>query len=74
MLLIETGAFARAGLTWQWPKGGGTTDGLNMTECSLAALPNNTVVLNARDYMGQLAHTVHRATMWSSDEGASTQR
>ena len=74
VLLIETGAFARAGLTWQWPKGGGTADGLNMTECSLAALPNNTVVLNARDYMGQLAHTVHRATMWSSDEGASTQR
>ena len=57
------------GTTWQWPKGGGTADGLNMTECSLAVLPNNTMVLNARDYMGQLWHTVHRATMWSSDEG-----
>jgi hypothetical protein len=40
-----------------------------MTECSLAVLPNNTMVLNARDYMGQLAHTVHRATQWSPDEG-----
>ena len=59
-----------AGVTWQWPKGGGTQDGFNMTECSLAVLPNNTMVLNARDYMGQKTHTVHRATMWSPDEGA----
>ena len=57
------------GVTWQWPQSGGTADNLNMTECSLAALPNNTVVLNSRDYMGQKTHTVHRATMWSSDEG-----
>ena len=57
------------GVTWQWPQSGGTADNLNMTECSLAALPNNTVVLNARDYMGQKTHSVHRATMWSSDEG-----
>ena len=59
------------GATWHWPKGGGTHDGDTMTECSLAALPNNTLVMNARDYIGQLQHTVHRATLWSQDEGES---
>jgi|EP01047_Picozoa_sp_COSAG01_P030297 hypothetical protein len=45
-----------------------------MTECSLAALPNDTLVLNARDYKGQKVHAVHRATMWSSDEGVCPPR
>lgn len=57
------------GASWQWPKSGGTADGATMTECSLAVLPNNTLVMNARNYINQTAHTVHRATLWSHDEG-----
>ena len=58
------------GATWQWqPKG--SPDGYEMNECAIASLPNGTVVMNARNYLGQANHSVKRALMWSHDEGVS---
>jgi hypothetical protein len=42
-----------------------------MNECAIATLPNNTLVMNARNYVGQADFTVKRAIMWSHDEGDS---
>ena len=42
-----------------------------MNECAIATLPNNTLVMNARNYVGQANFTVKRAIMWSHDEGDS---
>ena len=42
-----------------------------MNECAIATLPNNTLVMNARNYIGQANFTVKRAIMWSHDEGDS---
>eukprot|EP00937_MAST-01D_sp_MAST-1D-sp2_P006576 g6576.t1 len=40
-------------------------------ECAIAELGNGTVVINARDYVNQSAHTVHRSVAWSDDGGRS---
>jgi hypothetical protein len=55
---------------WQWQLKG-SPDGAMMNECAIAALPNNTLVMNARNYIGQHNFTVKRAIMWSHDEGDS---
>ena len=40
-----------------------------MNECAIATLPNGTLVMNARNYIGQKSFSVRRAIMWSNDEG-----
>ena len=40
-------------------------------ECAIAELDNGTVVMNARDYVGQASHTAHRSISWSNDGGES---
>ena len=40
-------------------------------ECAIAELENGTVVLNARNYVNQTSHTVHRSISWSDDGGRS---
>lgn len=40
-------------------------------ECAIAELSNGTVVLNARNYVGQQNHTAHRSIAWSDDGGRS---
>jgi sialidase-1 len=47
---------------------GGLADRLT-NECAVAELANGTLVLNSRDYLGQAAHTTHRAISWSNDGG-----
>jgi hypothetical protein len=51
-----------------WSKG---ATGVIGDECAIAELPNGTIVLNARDYVNQSAHTVHRSIAWSHDGGRS---
>ena len=38
-------------------------------ECAIAELANGTLVLNARNYVGQAQQTVHRSIAWSHDGG-----
>merc|ERR1712060_583875 len=55
------------GATWEWQLAG-SPDGEEMNECALAVLPNNTLVMNARNYVGMKDFSVKRAIMWSHDE------
>eukprot|EP01047_Picozoa_sp_COSAG01_P047512 COSAG01_NODE_4546_length_4932_cov_10.841092_1_plen_595_part_10 len=58
------------GSTWEWQPAG-SPDGSEMNECAIATLPNGTLVMNARNYIGQKSFSVRRAIMWSHDEGNS---
>ena len=40
-------------------------------ECAIAELHNGTIVMNARDYVGQASQTAHRSISWSNDGGES---
>ena len=40
-------------------------------ECAIAELANGTLILNARDYINQSSHTVHRSVAYSHDGGRS---
>jgi sialidase-1 len=56
--------------SWHWQEHG-SADGALANECSFAQLENRTLVMNSRNYIGQQTHSVKRAIMWSSDQGAS---
>ena len=58
------------GQNWQFLLPG-SPDGAEMSECAIAQLTNGTVVMNARDYLGQRNYSVNRAIMWSDSEGTN---
>jgi sialidase-1 len=65
-------SFSHSHLLWSddgdtWHIGGGADRLTN--ECTVAELANGTLVMNSRDYLGQSAHTTHRAISWSTDGG-----